>query len=101
VWPLLQLNTNNTGRLTLSSPFFDNLLPDSLTFNEAPRSPALAGRGIKRNYGVAKPLLKIEQKWCDNPSSLLRASPWFVSPFIPAIPLKAGQGILAKPNKKA
>ena len=28
--------------------------------NEAPRSPALAGRGIKRNCGVANPLMKIE-----------------------------------------
>jgi DNA-binding XRE family transcriptional regulator len=43
----------------------DKIFPE----NEAPHRKRW---GIKRNYAVA------------NPASLLRASPWFTSPFIPA-----------------
>ncbi len=60
-------------------------LSHSLKENEAPRSKL---RGIKAEFAVAIP------------AYALSSFGGFALPFIPAVPLQAGQGIQAKANKK-
>jgi hypothetical protein len=66
-----------------------------IVVNEASRSKL---RGIKAEFAEAKPAFPSSAVACYGGRALFEL--WRVAtPFIPAVPLSAGQGIMAKANK--